>query len=1723
MITDPTEALAASFADSTANDSSRFSDRDMQRARELVEQGLYLQAYAVLEPYLPFTGLRDASSCDLAGRLTANLGDGELADWLHLRAYRLDRGHPRARYAYARVVMERKGPLAAWKTMNRLGEPDGAHPAAESNDRAEWLSLRGLVAAILRDFDSADAWFAHAVALTPDNPWVWVERSSALEQADRYEEALSAAEKSLQLQPWYRAGIQAVSQGLVLLGRDDEALELLQSASERLESAVITHQLLGMLLERQMYPEAGVALDRLEILVPLAGKELHPWIASIRSDLAYHNGDYAGAITLAQQSESPYFARIAANMESALPDATRVQLPVGWVRQHHMTCAPATLAALGRFWQQTVDHLEIAGDICYNGTPWHNERYWAESRGWMARDFRVTWDSARQLLDRGVPFTLTTAGPGYAHLQAVIGYDSRRGTFLIRDPYVRNIREALAEGMLQSLRSIGPTGMVFVPPAHAHLLDGIELPDEALYDRYYHLSRALVRHDRAAAQNEYEIMQAQAGKHTLVLEARRALAFYDEDGVEILACTQKLEERFPEDANLKMAHISCLHRLSRRDERLNLLQSLCRQASAWQKTPAQEDAAAPGSGSDADSAQFSLAVAAPLFWQQYAQELADDAREHERALRLLTRAIRRRPTEAGSLFILANILWERQEFGEAFALYRFAACLENTSESLARAYFAAARYLRQTESALTFLRNRFERLGKQSTLPAHTLYAALMELDRSQEAFAVLEQALSRRPDDGELLLFAALQRARHNQLPAAQTLLEAARDKTPRVDWLRAQAQIAGHAHDNAQSLACWREVLTLAPLALDAHAAVANLLLQSIGPDAVQQHFEAITARFPHHCGLHQQWAKWMRGNDLEHDSAAHERVLRHLIDIDPADAWARRELTHLLGDQNRMDEALLHAEQALLLEPTNTYGYAVFGDLRGQMGKWDAARDHYRRAITLSVDNDYALGRFVGACDTPAQKREAIYFIQVELQRQTVYGDGLLGFRQYAKGILSPEEIYSAVYATLRERPDLWHAWSAAIQQLIGLDRAPEAEQIAIQATTRFPLNPALWQDLAGARKAQANGAGEQETLRQALQMFPDYAPLARQLGVSYRDQGRWDESRQVLLTALARDPQDVETLSGLAYTLWQMGKREEAVEQARAITRLEPAFGWAWEALHDWSEQIGRRNEAEEALRDLTRRRPGEVRSWLMLAKALDRPERLDERLAALERAILLNPRSYEAYTLKAVLLTEQGRFDDALRACQPPAGQAIPTSLRARMAWVTAERGNLREAMTQMRTLLADDPNYLWGWTQLARWSRSQNVGDVYQEAARRMVALDPQDAISHTYLADALRKSGDKNGAKQAFWRAIMVSSDAAYAGVTLFEMQMEDGETHLAQQTVDALLAQGREGWSHVLAIRLALHRKDERTALQYLHALCLLPGDVGDDVEEGIERVQQAGCGQSLSHLLSQLIEQPDARPSVGWYWARDCVQRGDWQSESRLEALSARGSIGVRALAGWLEGLSDAKNKEAISKFIHLHRDALRRHDETWGSVGYALTTMLQHEKSLEWSQDWQTRADVRAWMLLNRALSLRTLNRDTEAAQVSRHALALRGDKSTPKHALWLAADAALTGNTAEAQQYLNRSDFDLMPPFYQFLHHLVTGLTRVQAASVTGRTETFAQARKQTREGIQIFPDFAGGKLTRRLFQQFIRRIAQDSRHPLAPAWMAAQLFVVLPLRRKGLR
>src|SRR6185503_4404686 len=114
--------------------------------------------------------------------------------------------------------------------------------------------------------------------------------------------------------------------------------------------------------------DALTTLRRFEDLTPLREKETNDWLTARRADAAGHAAEWRQAAEFARQVDVPHYQRFAVRCEEAGAEASpqkpqRRLLPVGFVRQHNMTCAPATLSALSQFWKKPAEHLAVAEEI----------------------------------------------------------------------------------------------------------------------------------------------------------------------------------------------------------------------------------------------------------------------------------------------------------------------------------------------------------------------------------------------------------------------------------------------------------------------------------------------------------------------------------------------------------------------------------------------------------------------------------------------------------------------------------------------------------------------------------------------------------------------------------------------------------------------------------------------------------------------------------------------------------------------------------------------------------------------------------------------------------------------------------------------------------------------------------------------------------------------------------------------------------------------------------------------------------------------------------------------------------------------------------------------------------------------------------------------------------------------------------------------------------------
>ncbi len=1628
---------------------------------KLYNAGLYLQAYQKSQHIAPLPQWRSTAGRIMAGRLAGNLGSSQLGKILHYRAYREDPDAPEAWYYYAHVLLNQHGPLDAWQFIRAHAMPDCAPAELRSN----WYGIQARIAGIMRDFMVAGKMLDAADEIFPDDPWLAVERCTVLERQDCYDAALSAVMRGLEIRPWYRPAVQSAAHLMQLLDKDDQALELLTQATQRMESVALVLQLATLQTELRSYQDARMNFSRAFDLAPLMDKQLRDWLMGTQSDAAYFCGDVCAAAELAAKSKNRFYQKIAAKLKAADGSASRVMLPVGFVRQHHLTCGPAVVASLGRFWNKPIDHLALAHEICYDGTPDRALRQWAGDHGWLVREFRVTWETSRQLIDRGIPFALATVEPASAHLQAVIGYDELRGTLIIRDPYIRPAIEFVSELTLERYASTGPLGIVLVPIEQQQLLEGVHLCDASLYDGLHDVNAALHRHDRHCACAALESMRAAAPDHRLTLTAEQALAAYDADPGTLLACYEKLLAQYPHNSGLLLGKIECLRTLARRDQRIEMLQKICESREAH-----------------------------PIFRNLYARELMDDARNFGTVRQILRRVIRAMPLAAGSYADLAGVLWDQRAFDQALELYRFACCLDDKNERFARSYFIASRHFKQEIDVLGLLQERFNKFGARTGRPAGLLFWALEELDRTAEAFDMLQQALRLLPEDGSLLLLAANANARHGRLQQADEYMDKARGVCPQREWLRVAADIVLYKGDPREALTLWRKIVDAEPLAMDAQRRVTELLAQSVGNSEAESYLDAQCEKFPHHYPLLQLRVIWFRDQSPDRYLGA----VRDLMGLHPNDAWTRRELVAALLNIQDVDQAAVGAQMALTLEPNSPASHNYYASVAMRQGRHPEAINALKKAIGLSVDYTPAIHQLLASENTPAGRKEALAFIHSEIVRQTIFGECLSAYRAQAVQVLDAQEVLESLRAALKARPDLWQAWSVVTLQLTQMGKLEDALVNGRAAVEKFNLLPKLFLDLAGVYGAMGNIDGQRTALQQALEIDRCWSEPARQLAALYTRSGDLVKARMVLEEIISRSPFDVRNHGMLADILWRMGVRRKALEQLQRAIQFEPDYPWGWDALKSWSQELKQPDVSLTLARQLTQSRSGDSRVWLNLARMLQLPEQFDERLTAYNRAIAADPRNIEAYDERACGLAEAGRLEEALAACHPEVFNGdVPFELRGRAAWILYRRGRRAEAIAQMAELVKESPRYYWGTCRLVEWYNESGDKKRYLQMAETLVRLWPVAPIAYGYLGDAHRENGNMIAARDNFRRAVELDAAYTYAVGNLFDMELAAGNLADAAKLEKQLSQHATPDRSLMARLEMAAARNDKKMAMTELISLCRMPAAQPWLLERALEVLAKRNWSDSIGYYVREALNQDDCNAIISELSVRCLARRNKWQlCREFVDSLSTDARALHLALLEFIQQLADHNKFQMFAWLMRRYRKILCGATELWGKTGYALKRFGRYRRVIAWMRDWRDRADVQPWMLANLAASYRAIGHRLKAIHINQFAVKMGGEPTGRAiHALWLAADAVLVKQPAAAEAWLTQAVVTPnSPPYHRFIKALTdTVLQRYDKPKVP-----FAATRKQIIAAKLLFPGFQRTREIRALYRHCLLRIAASN-------------------------
>jgi tetratricopeptide (TPR) repeat protein len=504
-------------------------------------------------------------------------------------------------------------------------------------------------------------------------------------------------------------------------------------------------------------------------------------------------------------------------------------------------------------------------------------------------------------------------------------------------------------------------------------------------------------------------------------------------------------------------------------------------------------------------------------------------------------------------------------------------------------------------------------------------------------------------------------------------------------------------------------------------------------------------------------------------EHDKA--EEVLRGILKNDPDNEAAVEQLTQLLMDEGKNEEAIALLEGITAHSPSGAT-LDLLGDAYSQGHQLANAEKAYRKAMEMEPS---------------------------ELSHQRGLGQTLMAEEKYEEAL----KVYEKLSDLMPDDPDVYLRMAQIERELHQLDKA---EDNLLKARQYAPGSAEIMYNEAMLYQAQGRFDDAIRVLSDAvtgIKSQPTVLPsrrrslaiLYQQLGQLYRDTGNFqpaiytyqelghlgeEEDRRARLLimdcyraakdlpralqagkeALAKYPSDPAVRQSLALLVGENGQTDEAVAMLRKQLGGEGDRDTFLNIAQVY--ERGRRyKEAEEAART-AEALPGQPRDkamvWFLLGAIYERQKFFDRAEEEFKKVLAVDPKN-------APVLNYYG--------------------------YMLADRGiRLEEAQALVERALKEDP-YNGAYLDSLGWVlyKQNRLADA-EAALRKAVQRESHDATIHSHLGDVLAKSG-RNDLAAAEWEKSLVEwrrslpADIENDKIAELEKKLSQNKHRVAQKAV--------------------------------------------------------------------------------------------------------------------------------------------------------------------------------------------------------------------------------------------------------------------------------------------------------------------------------------------------
>jgi len=510
--------------------------------------------------------------------------------------------------------------------------------------------------------------------------------------------------------------------------------------------------------------------------------------------------------------------------------------------------------------------------------------------------------------------------------------------------------------------------------------------------------------------------------------------------------------------------------------------------------------------------------------------------------------------------------------------------------------------------------------------------------------------------------------------------------------------------------------EVLKRDPNDLPTHRLLARIYLRSLGDingTAVQQ--DTVAKAIAEYAEVHrldpsdQEAALWLaRLYRLHNEPDKAEQVLNSMLKEDPGNEAAVEQLTQLLLDENKADEAVK------LLEGMNEHSSSpalldLLGDAYTQMHDYAKAETAYRQAVeldpselshlrglgqTLLSEEKYqeALGVYQKLVELmPDDSDNYLRLAQIyrELHQLDKAEESLAKARQYNPGSLEILYNEAMIYESQGRYEDAIRVLSDAVTGL--------KSQSNVIPSRRRSL-AILYQQLGMLYREVQNYQAALYTFQELAHLGEEEDRRARPLIMdTYRLAKDLPKGLAVGREAMAKYPSDPSIRSTYALLLGENQQTEEAVKILDADLKGNAGDRETFLNLAQVYERGRRFTDAEQAARKAESYsadpHDNEI-AWLLLGAIYERQKQFDNAEEEFKKALDVNPRNAQVLNYYGYMLADRGvRLDEALGLIQravllEPYNGAYLDSL----GWVYFKLNKLDDADATLRKAVEREPH-----------------------------------------------------------------------------------------------------------------------------------------------------------------------------------------------------------------------------------------------------------------------------------------------------------------------------------------------------------------------------------------------------------------------------------------------